>query len=179
MNTIKKWLVIIAALALLFGAARPAMAQTDMTKDQGAEADLKATLKELDRTAEGDPAAALAMLAQEFGVDQATLQAYYEAGATPGELWLALEIAATTATPLADAVVLAQATEGNGWGVLARVLGAKPGSDEFFALKGKILKRGDKLGEAVREAKEERERVEKETRGEKPEKEGGQGKVGK
>ena len=173
MNTIKKWLTILAAAALLFGAAQVAMAQADMPKDQGTDDDLKATLKEFDEAAEGDPAVVLAALALEFNVDQAALQAYYDAGATPGELWLALEISARTATPLADAVVLAQGTEGHGWGVLAQVLGVKPGSDEFFALKGKILDRGGKLGKEARE--------EKQPKGEKPEKEekGGQGKGGK
>ncbi len=181
MNTIKKWITILAAIALLFGAAQAAMAQADMPKDQWTDDDLKATLKEFDEAAEGDPAAILAALAQEFNVDQAALQAYYDAGATPGELWLALEISARTAAPLADAVVLAQDTEGHGWGVLAQVLGVKPGSDEFLALKGKILDRGGKLGKEGREAKEERERKEKEARGEKPENDGGkgQGKGGK
>lgn len=170
MNTIKKWLVVLAAIALLLGAAQAASAQTENAED-----DLDETIQQLDQEAEGDPAVILAALAEKFGVDQAELQAYYDAGATPGELWLALEIAANTQTPLADAVVLAQGTEGHGWGVLAQVLGVKPGSDEFFALKGKILDRGGKFGKEVREAKEERERKEKEARGEKPEKEGGKG----
>ncbi len=174
MNTIKKWLVVVAALALLFVAAPAAFSQ-----NQGSEDDLDETLRELDQAAEGDPATLLAKLAEEFGVDQTVLQGYYDAGATPGELWLALEISANTATPLTDAVVLAEGTEGHGWGILAQVLGVKPGSDEFFALKGKIVERGGKLGKEVREAKEERERKEKEARGEKPEKEGGQGKGGK
>jgi len=55
--------------------------------------------------------------------------------------------------PLADAVALAEGTEGHGWGVLAKVLGVKPGSDEFFALKGKILDRGGKIGKEAREEK--------------------------
>lgn len=177
MNTIKKWIVTLAAIALLFGAAQAAMAQAQQTDE-----DLKQTLQELDEAAEGDPAAVLAMLAEEFAVDQAVLQAYYDAGATPGELWLALEISAKTAMPLADAVALAEGTEGHGWGVLAQVLGVKPGSDEFFALKGKILNRGGKLGKEVREAKEERERkekAEKEARGGKSENDGGKGQGGK
>ncbi len=167
MNTIKKWIVTLAVLALLFGAAQAAMAQ-----EQQADEDLKETLEELDQAAEGDPAAILAMLAEEFAVDQAVLQAYYDSGATPGELWLALEISAKTAMPLADAVALAEGTEGHGWGVLAQVLGVKPGSDEFFALKGKIVERGDKIGKEARERKQERE--EKQGKGEKPEK-GGKG----
>lgn len=167
MNTIKKWLVTLAALALLFGAAQAAMAQ-----EQQADEDLRETLEELDQAAEGDPAAVLAMLAAEFAVDPATLQAYYDAGATPGELWLALEISAKTAMPLADAVALAEGTEGHGWGVLAQVLGVKPGSDEFFALKGKIVERGGKIGKEAREEREEREQ--KQGKGEKPEK-GGKG----
>ncbi|MCE1195437.1 hypothetical protein LWX53_02925 [bacterium] len=166
MNTIKKWLIIVAALALLFGAAQAASAQTQGTKD-----DLDETLQNLDQAAEGDPAAILAKLAEKFGVDQAALQAYYDAGATPGELWLALEISATTATPLADAIVLAKGAEGHGWGVLAQVLSVKPGSDEFFALKGKIVERGGMLGKEVREGKEDR--------GENPGNKGGQGKGGK
>ena len=167
MNTIKKWLVTLAALALLFGAAQAAMAQ-----NQGTEDDLDETVQELNQAAEGDPAAILAKLAEKFGVEQAVLQAYYDAGATPGELWLALEISANTTTPLADAVALAKGTEGHGWGVLAQVLGVKPGSDEFFALKGKIVERGGKIGKEAREEREEREQ--KQGKGEKPEK-GGKG----
>jgi len=167
MNTIKKWLVALAALALLFGAA-----QTVMAQNQGTEDDLDETIQELNQAAEGDPAAILATLAEKFGVEQTVLLAYYDAGATPGELWLALEISANTTTSLADAVTLAKGTEGHGWGVLAQVLGVKPGSDEFFALKGKIVERGGKIGKEAREEREEREQ--KQGKGEKPEK-GGKG----
>jgi hypothetical protein len=172
MNTIKKWIVMLAAIALLFGAAQAATAQVQQDDE-----DLKQTLEDLDEAAESDPAAVLAMLAAEFAVDPATLQAYYDAGATPGELWLALEISAKTAMPLADAVALAEGTEGHGWGVLAKVLGVKPGSDEFFALKGKILDRGGKIGKEAREERQEREQ--KQVKGEKPENSEKGGKGGK
>jgi len=162
MRRFRTWLVVLSVAVLLFGAGAVGFAQSTETEDD---------LEEL----EGDPAVILAKLAEEFEVDEAELLAYFDAGASPGEIWLALEISANTAMPLADAIVLAEGSDGHGWGVLAQVLGIKPGSDEFFALKGKVNNRGIKLSKQVREAMEERAKKEKESKGDKPEKEGGQG----
>ncbi|HEY9053796.1 MAG TPA: hypothetical protein VIO60_03150 [Rectinemataceae bacterium] len=158
-----KWLAVCAGFFLLFAGAQSAFGQ-----DQGTDEELAATIKDLDMEGEGDPTLILTKLAEEFGVELVALQGYFEAGASPGELWLALEISAATSMPLSEAVVLAEGENGHGWGTLAKVLGVKPGSNDFMALKGKIVDRATKLGERVREERQERERKEKEARGEKP-----------
>ncbi|MEJ5184049.1 MAG: hypothetical protein WHT81_02900, partial [Rectinemataceae bacterium] len=85
-------------------------------------------------TADGIPAS-LQKLASAFNVDVALLTSLYEQGYTPGEIWLALEIAKVTETPLEEAIPLAADAQGHGWGVLAAILEIAPGSEAFHALK--------------------------------------------
>lgn len=92
--------------------------------------------------------ALIARLSEDFGVDQTALEALLALGHSPGEIWLALEIMAATDVPLDQAVLMAEDTEGHGWGELAHVLGLAPGSAEFMALKEKL---GSGKGAQLRE----------------------------
>lgn len=85
-----------------------------------------------------DHAALITRLSEDFGVEQAALEALLAIGHSPGEVWLALEIMAATDVPLDQAVLMAENTEGHGWGELAQALGLAPGSADFMALKEKL-----------------------------------------
>lgn len=85
-----------------------------------------------------DHAALIARLSEDFGVEPAALEALLALGHSPGEIWLALEIMAATDVSLDQAVLMAEDTEGHGWGELAQVLGLAPGSAEFMALKEEL-----------------------------------------
>lgn len=110
-------------------------------------------LDELDELAEDldtadDPAALLARLSASYGVPLADLEAYVAQGYKPGELWLALELAAATDRPLSEVVALAEGRSGHGWGLVAKVLGIEPGKAEFFELKRRLSEGKDRLAGA-------------------------------
>ena len=58
-------------------------------------------------------------------------------GMTAGDIYMTVEIAKITNRSIDQVVDVYQTSKGNGWGVIAKELGIKPGSAEFHALKGK------------------------------------------
>ena len=87
-----------------------------------------------------------------FKIELQVLEGYVAAGYSPGQLWLALEIARERNMGLDEALVLAEDSEGHGWGLLAQKLGIDPGSSEFHGLKARWTERkGEMLGELKRE----------------------------
>ena len=64
-------------------------------------------------------------------------------GMTAGDIYMALEIGKITHKSIDHVVEVYQASQGKGWGVIAKELGIKPGSPEFHALKGKGSKKGN------------------------------------
>ncbi len=87
-----------------------------------------------------------------FRVELRVLEGYVAEGYSPGQLWLALEIARERNMGLNEALVLAQDSDGHGWGLLAQKLGIDPGSSEFHALKARWTERkGAMVGELKRE----------------------------
>ncbi|MGB4572882.1 MAG: hypothetical protein WBH97_08670 [Rectinemataceae bacterium] len=132
MNIDKKMASLAAILALSFVVAQGAFAQTTD------EIVLEDEILAVDEAAEEDSGAALLRLSVEFSVELVELQSLTVQGYTPGEIWLALEIQASSANSLQEAVVLAAGMDGHGWGVLAMTLGIDPGSEDFHALKATI-----------------------------------------
>ncbi|MDX9784784.1 MAG: hypothetical protein RBT72_08545, partial [Spirochaetia bacterium] len=61
-----------------------------------------------------------------FRVELRVLEGYVAEGYSPGQLWLALEIARERNMGLNEALVLAQDSDGHGWGLLAQKLGIDP-----------------------------------------------------
>jgi hypothetical protein len=53
----------------------------------------------------------------------------------PGDIYMTLELARITGKTIDQIVVVYNAKKGQGWGVIAKELGIKPGSKEFHALK--------------------------------------------
>ena len=148
----KKIIVLLAMLAFAFTTTQFAFSQ-ESTETEGFETEIEA----IDEAGDENLPALLGMLSVEFEVDILVLEDLSAQGYTPGEIWLALEISLASEMTLEDAILVAEGTDGHGWGVLAQALDIKPGSDDFHALK---LRWGDHQGRIVREMKEEREQNE-------------------
>jgi len=58
----------------------------------------------------------------------------------PGDVYYACALAYQAHRPCGDVVRMYEQDRGHGWGVTAQRLGIKPGSAEFFALKGQVGK---------------------------------------
>lgn len=121
----RKFVILLTLACMIMVAASPVFGQQSGTGGEAIEEDD-------DTTGQGE---LLAKLADMFGIPLETLAALSEKGYTPGEIWLALEMAKVTGKSLDDMILLADGTEGHGWGVLAQKLDIKPGSDAFAQLK--------------------------------------------
>ena len=87
-----------------------------------------------DDTASTAPQALLVKLSASFDVPLSSLQALSAQGYKPGEIWLALTLAKVSGKSLDDVISLTVGKQGHGWGVVAQVLGVKPGSPQFVAM---------------------------------------------
>jgi len=83
-------------------------------------------------------------LSVSFGVSVATIDNMFAIGMSAGDVYIGLEISNTTSKPVSDIITSYRKNKGKGWGVIAQEMGIKPGSDEFFALKGKCKNKKDK-----------------------------------
>lgn len=103
----------------------------------------------LDEDGDCDHLNLLTRLSETFGVELQALVDLVEQGYEPEEIWLALEIAAVSeGTTFEDALVMAKDQDGHGWGLLAKMVGVKPGSEEFRAMKEKYSPWGNGGGAA-------------------------------
>ena len=135
----RKILAFVAILAVAFAAGQNLVAQTTaQTVDPTKTQDLEDEITQMNQAGQEDLTALLTRMSTQYNVELSVLLDLSAQGYSPGQLWLALEITATSDTTLANALVLVGETEGQGWGVLAQALGVKPGSAEFFALKEKF-----------------------------------------
>jgi hypothetical protein len=96
----------------------------------------------------------LVTLGERYQVDLVVLNGLIDKGYGVQEIWLALEIQKATGSTLEDALAKAKGVDGHGWGLLAKVLGIKPGSAEFMALKGKIAKGNKDLADELKNERE-------------------------
>jgi len=79
-----------------------------------------------------------AKLSTQFGVPLLQVQAVIETVAAPADAFMCFQLGHMTRKPYQKVVEVYQTKRGQGWGVIAKSLGIKPGSPEFHA-----LKRGD------------------------------------
>jgi len=138
MKTMKRVSILLFVVLSVFAFTAGVAAQEEEIVD----------LEELDAL---EHEALLLRLQSTFRVEIRVLEGYVAAGYSPGQLWLALEIARERDMGLDEALVLAERSEGHGWGLLAQKLGIDPGSSEFHALKARWTERkGAMLGELKR-----------------------------
>jgi hypothetical protein len=109
------------------------------------DTELDLTLKELNVEAEADIAGYKADLSLTYNISQNKLEyLFVEIDMEPADVYMALELARITNISLDTVVQIYKENRGKGWGVIAKKLGVKPGSNEFMALKNKSSKRVQK-----------------------------------
>ncbi len=139
MKTMKRLSILLFVVLSVFAFTAGVSAQEDEIVD----------LEEFDTL---EHQALMLRLQSTFQVELHVLEGYFAAGYSPGQLWLALEIARERNMGLDEALVLAEGSDGHGWGLLAQKLGTDPGSSEFHALKARWTERkGEMLGGLKRE----------------------------
>jgi len=170
MNRIsKKFLAFLMMTAIACFAA-----QTVFAQETEEDLDFEDEIEAINEEAEDNPEQLLLKLSIEFEVEVAVLEGLIAEGYSPGQVWLALEIADYSQISLEEAVLMTDAQDGHGWGNLAQVLGIVPGSEDFHALK---LKWSAHQGSMIKEMKQEKlggKPEDKPGKGEKPENPGNQ-----
>lgn len=69
-----------------------------------------------------------------------------EIGMSGGDIYMTVELAKIADKSVDDVVAVYTKNKNKGWGVIAKELGIKPGSDEFHALKGNAKDKGKSKG---------------------------------
>ena len=96
---------------------------------------LDSFLGEIDVTARADLGDFKADLRLSFGVSDSTISGLFEVMSAPSDVYMCLRIGELADQPIDRIVAEHKKHKGQGWGVIAKNLGIKPGSDEFHALK--------------------------------------------
>jgi len=96
---------------------------------------LESFLDEVEVRASKDMGTFRADLRLNFDVSNGTLDGLFEVMSKPSDVYMCLRIGEVAKLPLDRVVDERQKHKGQGWGVIAKNLGIKPGSEEFHALK--------------------------------------------
>ncbi len=96
---------------------------------------LDSFLGEIDVTARADLGAFKVDLRLSFGVSDSEIGGLFEVMTAPSDVYMCLRIGELANQPIDKVVAEHKKHKGQGWGVIAKNLGIKPGSDEFHALK--------------------------------------------
>jgi len=108
------------------------------------DADMDANLTVINTNAKSDLGAFKTQLSIDFGVKVPVIDNFLSMNMEPADVYFAFELGRVLNKPVDDVVAVYKKNKGKGWGVIAKELGIKPGSDEFHALKGKTKGRKDK-----------------------------------
>jgi hypothetical protein len=100
-----------------------------------ASADLDYFMAELNVQARKDMTGFSSGLATHFGVPVPDVQMVLDTVAFPADAFMCLQLSLMTHQPLDVVIRSYRRHQGNGWGVIAKELGIKPGSEEFHVLK--------------------------------------------
>ena len=92
-------------------------------------------LGEIDVRASADLGIFRADLSATFGVSSGEVDGLFEIFNRPADIYITLRIGELSDVPIERVVDRYRANKGQGWGVIAKSLGIKPGSAEFHALK--------------------------------------------
>jgi hypothetical protein len=97
--------------------------------------DLDSFLNKIELHASKDMGSFRADLTLNFDVSSGTLDGLFEVMSKPSDVYMCLRIGEVAKQPVERVVEEHQKHKGQGWGVIAKNLGIKPGSEEFHALK--------------------------------------------
>ena len=97
--------------------------------------DLDGFIRNLNVEAKADLGAFKMRLSSQFGVPVPKVEAIIASVATPGDAYMCFRVGQVASQPVDVVAKEYQAHKGQGWGVIAKNLGIKPGSKEFHDLK--------------------------------------------
>jgi len=100
-----------------------------------AHADLDIFLSDINVQAKADIGDFEVKLSTQFGVPLPQVRTIITKVAVPADAFMCLHLSLLTNRPLESVLQTYNSNQGQGWGVIAKELGIKPGSDEFHALK--------------------------------------------
>ncbi|MCB0478009.1 MAG: hypothetical protein KDC84_07590 [Crocinitomicaceae bacterium] len=130
-----KTLIFIAALTLQFTLFGQINFKTG-------NVELEASLNQVNVEAKADLSAFKTSLKLDFGIAQKEVDQLFSLKIEPAEVQLACSISNITKKPISTVIESCKKNKGQGWGVIAKDLGIKPGSAEFHELKGKNKPKG-------------------------------------
>jgi hypothetical protein len=92
-------------------------------------------MKDFNIQAEVDPSGLRARLQGRFQIGDVEVRAVLDSTDNPADAYMLLRLGELSRQPIDRVIREYRAEKGRGWGVLAKSLGIKPGSQEFHALK--------------------------------------------
>jgi hypothetical protein len=111
---------------------------------------LEGFLDEVDVRASADLGSFRADLSATFDVSERRIDGMFEIMSKPSDVYMCLRLGEVAHQPVDRVVQEYEAHRGQGWGVIAKNLGIKPGSEEFHALKaGRLPARDNNGGSTV------------------------------
>lgn len=113
---------------------------------QGGGSDLETNLKSIDVNANADFGAFKAELGVTYNIsDRKITELSTRFKMRPSDIFMTLECAFISGKAVDEVARIYKSSNGNGWGIIAKQLGIKPGSKEFHSLKAKVkAKAGNK-----------------------------------
>lgn len=133
----------LAALVLCLFAASGAQAQVDDIavgfSPRTGDAWVDTRLGDINVFARGNTAGFIDDVVVSFGAPRPLVRdLYYDRGWAPGDIYYACALAHQLGRPCLEVADYYDQHRGQGWGVVAKQLGIKPGSPAFHALKGRV-----------------------------------------
>ena len=105
---------------------------------------LEGFLADVDIRARADLGSFKADLGLTFGISDGKINGMFEVMSKPSDVYMCLRISEVAQQPIDRVVEEHQKHKYQGWGVIAKNLGIKPGSEEFHALKaGRLSSNND------------------------------------
>jgi hypothetical protein len=132
--------LVLATLCIVIVLGPVTLAQENAAKiaiePKTGDVEFDATLGDLNIEAEGNLSEFLSRLSISFNISEESLEPLIiEEEMTPADVYMTVAIAEITETPVNEVVEEYKNSQGQGWGVVAKRLGIKPGSKEFHLLK--------------------------------------------
>jgi len=109
------------------------------------DAEMDATLGQLNIDAKADPKSFSAEVTLQWGTSAVQVASAMAQGLEPVEVYLAAALSRLSGKPLNTVITAYKNNRKAGWGALAKSLGIKPGSKQFKELKDKIYGSKNKL----------------------------------
>ena len=148
MSTLSKIRLYVFRFIVLF--LMPALVCSALDFKTG-DVELDLTLEEINLDAEADLGGFKADLSVTYDISQNKLEyLFVEIEMEPADVYMTLELAEITDNSVDTVVYVYKEHRGKGWGIIAKELGIKPGSEEFMTLKNKSsnkLKKGKGKGQ--------------------------------